>query len=90
MRGSWQGAPALVCADEQPCRRAVWLDVSRSKLARTMLILWLVLIGAGIYTSLAGCGPKKVEQPQPEVTCEPAADGQLQICWGVKVHKELS
>lgn len=85
MRKNWQGASALVCAVEQPCRRAVWLNVSRSKLARTMVILWLVLIGAGVFTALTGCGPKKDEQPSTEVTCEPAAEGQLQVCWHVKV-----
>lgn len=80
-RRRYRGEPALVCEDPT-CERRRWLRVRTPVL---LILLWSVLMGAGLL--LAGCGPKEdKKEPSTEVTCEPSRDGQLQICWNVKVH----
>lgn len=83
MRRRYRGQLALVC-DDLRCGRRRWVGFSnRWGWMIIMAVLWLTLIGGGLL--LSGCVPKNADRkPNTQVTCEPAADSGLQVCWGVK------
>jgi len=83
MRRKHRGEYALVCINPS-CGRRRWLGFSnRWSWLIILVALWLTLIGLSVL--LSGCGPKNADRkPNTQVTCEPAANNGLQVCWGVK------